>query len=42
MTSSEAQRELERQRLREENTAPRLAAKAAAARAALTNGKGHA
>jgi hypothetical protein len=40
MTSSEAQRELERYLLRAGNTAPRLAARAAATRAALSNGKG--
>jgi hypothetical protein len=37
--SREAARELERLRLRETNTASALAARAAAARAALTNGK---
>jgi hypothetical protein len=38
--TSDQRRELERLALRTANTAPRLAAKAAAARAALVNGKG--
>jgi hypothetical protein len=38
--TAEARRELERLALREANTASALAARAAAGRAALTNGKG--